>query len=203
MTTGTATPIQRCLDQLRAGDQSARAALLSASRQRLLLMAGQMLNRYPGVRRWEETDVVVQNVLLRLDRCLAEVSLESTRDFLNLAAAQIRRELIDLARHYFGPQGMGAKHFTPNEAAMGEWPAARADAGSSDDPGRLARWSELHERIAALPPEDRETFALLWYHGMAQAEAAALLGVSVRTVKRRWQAARLQLAEALGGEPPL
>jgi RNA polymerase sigma-70 factor (ECF subfamily) len=203
MTAATATPIQRCLDQLRAGDRSARAALLGASRQRLIIMTRQMLNRYPGVRRWEETDDVVQNVLLRLDRCLAEVSLESTRDFLNLAAAQIRRELIDLARHYFGPLGIGAKHATPDAPASGEGVAAQAAAGSSDDPGRLARWSEMHERIAALPPEDREMFALLWYHGMAQAEAAALLGVSVRTVKRRWQAARLQLAEALGGEPPL
>jgi RNA polymerase sigma factor (sigma-70 family) len=200
MTTGTATPIQRCLDQLRAGDRSARAALLAVSRERLLLLTRQMLHRFPGVRRWEESDDVVQNVLLRLDRCLAEVPLDSTRDFLNLAAAQIRRELIDLARHYFGPQGMGAKHATPEDAARGNAAVERADP---DSPGRLAGLSAVHECITGLPEEDREVFGLLWYHGMAQAEAAALLGVSVRTVKRRWQAARLRLAEALGGELPL
>jgi len=35
-----------------------------------------------------------------------------------------------------------------------------------------------------------------------QAEAAALLGVSDRTVKRRWQSARLHLVDALHGQLP-
>ena len=43
---------------------------------------------------------------------------------------------------------------------------------------------------------------MLWYQGLTQAEAAELLGVSSRTVKRRWQTARLRLFEALGGELP-
>ncbi|MBL8798147.1 MAG: helix-turn-helix domain-containing protein, partial [Planctomycetia bacterium] len=45
-------------------------------------------------------------------------------------------------------------------------------------------------------------FDLLFYQGLSQAEAAALLNVSERTVKRRWQSARLQLHDALGGEFP-
>ena len=36
---------------------------------------------------------------------------------------------------------------------------------------------------------------------MPQAEAAALLGVSVRTVKLRWMKARLRVQEAFGGSP--
>lgn len=47
-----------------------------------------------------------------------------------------------------------------------------------------------------------EVFSLLWYEGLSQEEAAALLGVSLRTVKRRWQSARLKIAEAMGDEPP-
>jgi DNA-directed RNA polymerase specialized sigma24 family protein len=43
---------------------------------------------------------------------------------------------------------------------------------------------------------------LLFYQGLQQAEAAAVLGVSERTVKRRWQSARLALHEALGGRLP-
>ena len=49
---------------------------------------------------------------------------------------------------------------------------------------------------------EREVFDLLWYHGLTQDEAAALIGVSVRTVKSRWRSARLRIAEALGGELP-
>ena len=36
---------------------------------------------------------------------------------------------------------------------------------------------------------------------MSQAEAAALLGVAVPTVKLRWMKARLQVQQALGGSP--
>ena len=35
-----------------------------------------------------------------------------------------------------------------------------------------------------------------------QAEAAELLGVNVRTVKRRWLSARMKLQDALQGEVP-
>jgi DNA-directed RNA polymerase specialized sigma24 family protein len=38
--------------------------------------------------------------------------------------------------------------------------------------------------------------------GTTEAEAAALLQVDVRTIKRRWQAARLKLAGALPGALP-
>jgi DNA-directed RNA polymerase specialized sigma24 family protein len=43
---------------------------------------------------------------------------------------------------------------------------------------------------------------LLWYEGLTQPEAATVLGVSLKTVKRRWQDARLFLFEAMKGEPP-
>jgi len=38
------------------------------------------------------------------------VAPESSRQFWNLAALQVRRELIDLAHHHLGPQGHGARH---------------------------------------------------------------------------------------------
>ncbi len=70
------------------------------------------------------------------------------------------------------------------------------------DPGRLAEWTGFHAQVEALPEEEREVFDLLFYQGLPQAEAAAVLGVSERTIKRRWQAARLALHEALGGRLP-
>ena len=44
-------------------------------------------------------------------------------------------------------------------------------------------------------------FDLLWYQELSQAEAAALLGIAVPTVKLRWMKARLRVQEALGGSP--
>jgi DNA-directed RNA polymerase specialized sigma24 family protein len=50
--------------------------------------------------------------------------------------------------------------------------------------------------------EEREAFDLLFYQGLTQAEAATVLEVSERTIKRRWQAARLRLVQTLGGKLP-
>ena len=58
------------------------------------------------------------------------------------------------------------------------------------------------EQVAALPEEEREVFDLLWYQGLPQAEAADLLHVNVRTIKRRWLSARMKLQDALQGEMP-
>lgn len=56
--------------------------------------------------------------------------------------------------------------------------------------------------MEGLPEEEREIFDLLWYQGLTQAEAANLLNISDRTVKRRWQSARLLLHDRLGGQLP-
>ena len=48
---------------------------------------------------------------------------DSTRAFFGLAAEQMRRELLDLARHYYGPEGEGANH---DSVGRGPTTAARA-----------------------------------------------------------------------------
>ena len=195
--------IQGWLDRLRDGDESAREALLQFSCDRLVRLTRKMLRRFDRVRRWEQTDDVVQNAMLRLYRTLANVQPESPTDFYRLAALNIRRELLDLAKHYFGPCGQGANHETVAGAADS---AARHRQESApapyDDPHQLALWTAFHEKIAGLPPDLRDLFDLLWYQELRQAEVAVLLGVSERTIKRRWAAARLELHELLGGALP-
>lgn len=199
------TLIQGWIDRLRAGDDSARAALLDCACERLVRLAPKMLRDYPGVGRWEQTDDVLQNALIRLDRALRAVTLPTARDFFRLAAAQVRRELIDLARRYSGPAGPSA--LRARRAGDGELSGSPIGAAeptdTTHDPGRLAGWTELHRRIEGLPDADREVFDLLWYQGLTQAEAAAVLGLSERQVNRRWIAARLELNNALGGQIPV
>ena len=199
------TVIQGCIDRLRDGDESARATLLRCAGDRLARLARKMLKGYPGVARWEQTDDVAQNALIRLDRALRAVAPPTARDFFRLAAAQVRRELIDLARHYQGPRGLGAHHSTRadhGDSADGVAMAAAAPE-TTYDPGRLAAWAEFHAAVAALGEADRELFDLLWYQGLTQAEAAAVLGVSERTVTSRWLKARLRLGDSLGGQLPI
>jgi RNA polymerase sigma-70 factor (ECF subfamily) len=194
--------IQSYLDRLRAGDETARGQLLQCACERLRSLARKMLRAYPRVHRWEETDDILQNAALRLHRTLGQIPLATPRDFFRLAALNIRRELLDLAKHYYGPLGQGAHHASlgPGDDDGNRPPADRADL--SHEASRLAAWGEFHEHIGALPEEEREIFDLIWYQGLSQAEAAELLGVSDRTVKRRWQSARLRLHEGLHGEIP-
>jgi RNA polymerase sigma factor (sigma-70 family) len=193
------TDLQASLDRLRAGDSSARDALLESSRQRLVLLARRMLRRFPGVRRWEETDDVCQRVLLRLDRLLETVQPTSVRDYLRLASMHTRHVLIDLARHYHGPEGIGTHHASPARRPQSTSPPADSPpAADVDDPAELVAWEEFHLLVEKLPAEEREVFDLLWYQGVSQKEAAGLLGLSLSTVKRRWLSARLRVGERLG-----
>ena len=173
----TTTKLQHWLDLMRNGDDRGRTELCSHACERLRLLTRRMLRGYPLVRRWEQTDDVLQNAMLRLYRALADMTPDSLRHFYNLATLQIRRELLDLAKHH-----------ARNEDGQGKEPA-----DVDGEPSSLVEWSEFHALVETLPDEEREVFALVWYHDLSLAEAADVLGVSTRTVIRRWQAARIRL----------
>jgi RNA polymerase sigma factor (sigma-70 family) len=204
MAHGTTTELRTCLEWLRAGDPRARAALIARAGERLRRLARRRLGEFARVRRFEDTDDVLQNALLRLLRRLEVHTPATAAEFFALAGREIRRELLDLTRHYFGPLGAGRRETapTPADTATGRAP----DVGPAEDtldPSRLAAWTELHRQVERLPEEQRAVFDLLWYHDLTRAEAAAVLGVSEPTVKRRWLEARLRLQAALGGDAGL
>ncbi len=70
------------------------------------------------------------------------------------------------------------------------------------EPEDLDAWTRFHEAVESLGDEQREVFNLLWYEALTQPEAASVLGVSQRTVGRRWLAARCAVFEALDGQSP-
>jgi RNA polymerase sigma-70 factor (ECF subfamily) len=185
--------LQDCLERLRAGDAAARDELLRHVYDRLRRLVRKMLKSYPRVKRWADTDDVLQNSLLRLMRALEKVPITSMRDFLALTSEQIRRELIDLARHYYGPRGLGVKHAT--HGSPGE--PAHDPPDPVGEPTSLAAWCEFHQQVKQLPAEEQEVVGLLFYQELTQAEAAAILQVTVRTIQRRWQLALLRLHRIL------
>src|SRR5262249_51971195 len=89
--------LQAMLDRLAQGDPAAADELIEHSQQRLRQMAHERRVK-ERVRRWEQTDDVLQNALLRLHRAIKKVKPASVTHYLRLAARQIRRELIDMAR---------------------------------------------------------------------------------------------------------
>jgi RNA polymerase sigma-70 factor (ECF subfamily) len=191
------TRLQNWLELYRDGDESALDELIRHASTRLEKLTRQMLRAHPAVRRWAETGDVLQGALLRLVRAVRQLRPASLRDFFALATQQVRRELVDLARHFYGPQGAGAHH------ASGAGENGEVEpVDLSHEGGVLAEWTELHGHIDALPEEEREVMGLVFYQGLTQEEAAQLLGVSVRTVQRRWHAALLSLHQVFKGEGP-
>lgn len=193
---GTTQQLATCIDRLGQGDLQARDDLLSFACGRMEQIARRMLRRFPKVRRWDETGDVVQNAAIRLYHSLGSITPRDARGFLGLAAVHIRRELIDLARKYSGPESHAANSETNCQRLDGEYRSKVDQAADDETIEQLSRWAALHTAAEGLPPEERELFDLVWYMGLGQQEAAAMLGCSVRTIKRRWSSVKQLMRQA-------
>lgn len=198
-------PLQDYVTRFANGDDSALNELLKRSSERLEQLTRAMFRDFSRVHRWEETADVLQSASVRLYRALQATRPTDVRGFFALASLQIRRELTDLARSYFGPEGLGTNYensdIWPTGAASSNGFDVAASSGSFD-PKRLASWTEFHNEAEQLPPDEREVFDLIYYQGLSQAEAAEVLNISERTLQRRWQNVRLTLRDSFDGRVP-
>jgi RNA polymerase sigma-70 factor (ECF subfamily) len=190
------TQLRRWVERIRDGDLAAREEMLRAVLVRLERLARKMLRRFPDVGRWEESDDLLQYAVLRLLRSLEDVTPTSVRDFFGLAAEQMRRELLDLARRYRSRRVQGPSHAADVKGSSSRVLAPEPPA-EWEDADELEKWCAFHEAVERLPIEQREVVGLIYYHGWTQAEVAEHLCMSKRTVQRHWAAAMLTLHERL------
>ena len=95
------------LAQLRAGALVFGSdRFIGGRNDQLVALARVMLRRYPHVRRWEQTDDLLQAALMRLHRSLAEVR-KGEYEALSEAVARGER-LPDFGPHAIGPAGATA-----------------------------------------------------------------------------------------------
>ena len=196
------------LERATAGDAAARQRLLELTRDRLVRQCRRFLHgRYARLEPFEQTDDVVQQLYLKIiqqqDRFWVNARGEPVRtlaEFFGHTSAWMRDVLCDLRRKAYG-RGDNRPAVLPLDGGLSN-PGPRHEPSSRTlDGEKVRRWTEFHEAVARLPDDLRAVFDLLWYQEMSQAEAAALLGIAVPTVKLRWMKARLQLQQALGGAP--
>jgi len=197
----TSAALDECLGRLAAGDLTARDRIVELCAVRLRAIAHRMLGGFPVVRSEVDTDDVFQNAALRLHRALGDLATtgETPRSILGLAATQVRRELLDLARRCRGPESAPGNRGT-NAAPGRMGRLVVEDAAGATEP--LERWEAFHHAIAELPADEREVVHLAWYLGADQRTIASMIGCSTRTVKSRWRSARGRIAAALDGQPP-
>jgi RNA polymerase sigma factor (sigma-70 family) len=192
------------LEAHRRGDPSAIETLIAHCQSRIEFLARKLLRNHPRVRRWEETADVVQESLLRLHAALTATKPESETHLFRLAALQVRRELVDMVRHYDGPRSPLGRLETNAWGTAGEsvMCVELAANGDCDSPTVMDRWSRFHAAVGDLPTDEQEVFHMVWYLGADQRTIAAMTGCSTRTVKRRWKEAVARINGMLGEEHP-
>jgi RNA polymerase sigma factor (sigma-70 family) len=184
--------LQDYIRRWQAGDRSAANDLLRATGARLEKLARRMTRSFPNVRGQADTGDVLQNSLIRLLRTLRTLRPATTRDFFNLAAVHIRRELLDLARRCKGKAWLPLE--VPDDSDRPA-PQPEPEVTTTED---FELWVRFHEAVDELPVEEREVVGLVFYHGWTQVRIAALFNVDERTIRRRWSSACEKLRELVG-----
>lgn len=198
MTDGTTVQIGAALDRLVAGDPAARDELLTRTTNRLRRLASRTLRvGFPRVAAFEQTDDVIQSVMLRLlkgwDGVVAGeggVTL-APAEYLCRVSRLLREVLLDLARKHFG-----------SAARRPTVPLVDDDVGSDTlNPAALAAYTDFHVAVEALPDLLRRVVDLHWYQELTHAEVSGLLGIGESTSRKYWVEARVILARKLGSNP--
>ena len=164
--------------------------LLSRAVDRIRISSTSLLMRsYPRLTQppmGVEADEVLSNVVERLMKALREVRPGSARQFFALANRHIRWELNDLCRRL----DQREPH-RPLDASAVAPPPPPPDSLATTGLCRIL--GEIEE----MPADLREAFDLVRVQGLTQAEAATVLGVSLKTVQRRLARGVSLLAERL------
>jgi RNA polymerase sigma factor (sigma-70 family) len=184
----TTAQLQEWLERLANGDETACANLINLAYERLTILARRMFSGFPRLKSDIDASDVLHDSIPRLMHVLKAVRPGNEREFYGLAALQIRRVLLDMARK-------------PPPPALLARDGENADPTESDthDPRQLAIWTDFHRQIESLPPDERELAELLYYQELSQERVAEILGVDTSTVKRRWRAIRLKLGKQVKG----
>ena len=188
----TTTVVQRYLDKL-AGDTPAEPvvrALLDRAVRRLHQLCATLLHRdYPRLTLPPlnlQSDEMLSAVVERLLKALRKARPKDVRQFFALACQHTRWELNDLARRLDErPRAV--------ELLDGLVPDAPSSGSCLSRDG-----CRMLEAIDGLPEDEREAFDLVRVQGMTQVEAAELIGVAPKTVKRRLGRGLKLLTQQLG-----
>jgi RNA polymerase sigma-70 factor (ECF subfamily) len=196
----TTAAVQRYLDDLAGlrGDSPAEPVvreLMERAAERLHMLCATLLYRsYPRLTQPPlnlKSEEMLSAVVERLLKAMQSVRPLTVRQFFALANQHMRWELNDLARRL--------DEQTPPAALRDELVAAHET--SSSQIGPVAR--RLLEAIESLPEDEREVFGLVRFQGLTQTEAAAMLGVSLKTVQRRLNRGLMILTQKLGDLRPI
>lgn len=161
--------------------------MLALYYQDIRTIARRLLRRDSAVTLLQPTELAHEAAmrLMKLER----MDFRSVPHFLATAARVMRQALLDEVRRALAKKRQ-------NRQLVTVWPDAAPTSGGLD----LEALDAALVRLEAVSPERARVVELRFFAGLSVEEVAEVQGVSVRTVKRQWQVARIWLSAELGGD---
>lgn len=180
--------VTQILEAAGAGDPQAAEKLLPLVYDELRrLAAARMAQQAPG--QTLQGTALVHEAWLRLAGT-GRQHWESRRHFFSAAAEAMRHILIDRARKRQSQRhGGGLERMDIEEM----------DVAAPAEPEVLLAVNEAIDELEKADPEKAEVVKLKFFVGLSEREAAELLGVSERTIERRWAYAQAWLFDRIEG----
>ncbi|MFW6079588.1 MAG: ECF-type sigma factor, partial [Gemmatimonadota bacterium] len=184
--------VTRLIEALRAGDDAAFDRMLPLVYDELRRIAHRQLAGQPAGSTLDTTALVHESYL----KLVAGEHLEwsDRAHFFAVAARAMRHILIDRAR----------RRRTAKRGGAGGWrriPLEEAKLSVDEQADALLALDAALERLAAVHPRQHQVVECRFFGGMTEAETAAAVGVTARTVRRDWLKARMWLYAELADEP--
>ena len=168
------------------GDLGARDQLMPLVYQELRRRAAAYLRREARDHTLQPTALVHEAYLRLVDQRRAV--WQNRAQFFGVASQMMRRILVDRARGRRMAKRSGRWARVTLDEAAGVSPQADVDVLDLD---------EALTRLAAFDPRKSQIAELRFFGGLSLDETGKLLGISLATVERDWQAARAWLFKAL------
>lgn len=181
------------LSAARGGDREAYNAVFAAVHAELVRLARSQKRRHAPDATLDTT-ALVHETYLKLARP-ANLGAEDRTHFFVLAAKAMRQILISAARKRWAQKRGGGARSSALPILEGE--DLPRDAPSLP----LAELLAIHQaldRLEATDPDLAQLVELRFFAGLTEEEIAGQRGVSTRTVRRDWKAARAFLLSQLG-----
>lgn len=165
-------------------DGTANDALLTAYYAELRTIARRVLGQDSGKLLLQPTELAHEAAmrLIKLER----MSWQDINHFLATAARVMRQVLLDEVR-----RARAQKRQAPGVLTL--WP----DAAPTETGFDIEALDAALDRLQVVSPERARVVELRFYTGLSIEEIAQVSGVSDRTVKRQWRAARAWLLNEL------
>jgi RNA polymerase sigma-70 factor (ECF subfamily) len=176
------------LAAMRRGDERAASQLVSAVYAELHSLACRYMNRERRDHTLQPTALVHETWLRLIKQRPAD--LNDRAHFFAVAATVMRRCLVDYARERGAAKRPAGKvRIELEDRAVSEPPRVE----------QVVILDEALRRLAKAAPRQARIVEMIYFGGLTQHEAAAVLDLDERTIKRDWASARAWLQSQLGG----